>query len=214
MYAYIKGSLVQSTLTSVVIETYGVGYKIFIPINDFNQLPKLNSEVVLYTSFVVRELAQTLYGFITPQARDFFEALMGVTGIGPKIAMALIGHLSLVELQKALIQSDIATLCKVPGIGKKGAERLIIEMRDKVALLQNDMPHEFCDLKGRFNSETLKNTVNDTMSALINLGYNQAIAQKAIKKALSDFPELESNKTKNSYSIDISSFISFALKYV
>lgn len=135
MFAYIKGTLVQSTATSVVIETHGIGYKLFIPVSAFSQLPQIGSPLTLQTSFIVRELAQTLYGFFTLHERDFFEALLGVTGIGPKIALALIGHMSTHELQRAISNEDTAALCRVPGIGKKGAERLIIEMRDKVELL-------------------------------------------------------------------------------
>lgn len=102
MFAYIKGRLAQSTTAYAVVEAGGVGYKIFIPVSAFGRLPHIGSEVVFHTSFVVREQAQTLYGFLSVQERDFFEALLNVTGIGPKIALALIGHLSLIELQRAI----------------------------------------------------------------------------------------------------------------
>lgn len=200
MFSYIKGILAHASPTSVVIETAGVGYKIFIPTSAFNRLPQLGSELCLHTSFVVREQAQTLYGFATTHERDFFEALTGVTGIGPKTALALIGHMPLGDLQHAIAQGDIAALCRVPGIGKKGAERLIIEMRDKVSahfLSPSDLSvHSFADVRSQ--------TVNDAMSALINLGYNQMTAQKAIKKTLKDIPE----------GIDVSALIAGALKHV
>ncbi len=200
MFAYIKGALAESKTTYVVVEAGGIGYKIFIPVSAFGRLSHVGSEVVLYTSFVVREQAQTLYGFSFVQERDFFEALLGVTGIGPKIALALLGHLSLMELQRAISQDDIAALCRVPGIGKKGAERLIIEMRDKVScagLFPGDLAvHSLSDPQAQ--------SVNDAMSALINLGYNQMTAQKAIKKTLKDIPE----------GIDVAELISYALKHV
>jgi len=200
MFAYIKGLLANATTGHVTIETSGIGYKIFIPVSTFTSLPHIGSEMILYTSFVVREQAQTLYGFITSQERDFFEALIGVTGIGPKIALALIGHLPLSELQQAIAQSDTPTLCRVPGIGKKGAERLIIEMRDKVAV-NSINPSDFAV---HMYGDARAQTVNDAMSALINLGYNQMTAQKALKKTLKDIPE----------AIDLSSMISTALKHV
>lgn len=200
MFAYIKGILAHATQASVTIEAGGVGYKVFIPSSAFLRLPHLGSEILLQTSFIVREQAQTLYGFITANERDFFEALMGVTGIGPKIALALIGSMPLNELQQAIAQDDITTLCRVPGIGKKGAERLIIEMRDKVAVHF----HSPSDLAVHSCADTRSQTVNDAMSALINLGYNQMTAQKAIKKTLKDIPE----------GIDVSTLISSALKHV
>lgn len=200
MFAYVKGILVQSTSTSVVIETNGIGYKIFVPVNTISQLPQVGFSLILHTSFVVRELSQSLYGFFSMQERDFFEALLGVTGIGPKIALALIGHMPIPELHQAISNEDTITLCRIPGIGKKGAERLIIEMRDKVAA-SSFHPSEF---SVHYVADPHVQTINDALSALINLGYNQSIAQKAIKKSLKDIPE----------AIDLGALISSALKHV
>ncbi len=201
MFAYIKGTLVYASLVNVTIDAGGVGYKIFIPANAFTSLPQVGSDCVLHTSFVVREQSQTLYGFNFPQERDFFEALMGVTGVGPKLALALIGHMPLSDLRLAIIEEDIPVICRVPGIGKKGAERLIIEMRDKISL---HMPTSVSDLAINVSSDHRSQTINDAMAALINLGYNQATAQKAIKKSLKDTPE----------AIDVSALIAGALKNV
>lgn len=200
MFAYIKGVLTQSTPVSVVIEANGIGYKLFIPASACSQLPQTGSPVTLHTAFVVRELSQTLYGFFSMQERDFFEALLGVTGIGPKIALALIGHMSLNELQRAISGGDTVTLCRIPGIGKKGAERLIIEMRDKVDA--SAFHHE--GLSAHYVADPHAQAVNDAVSALINLGYNQNIAQKAIKKSLKDIPE----------ALDVGALISLALKNI
>lgn len=199
MFAYIKGLLVHAIPASVVIETGGIGYKIFIPASAFGTLPNVGQPLTLHTSFVVRELAQTLYGFFTPHERDFFEALLGVTGIGPKIALALIGHMPLRELQQAISNEDTAAICRVPGIGKKGAERLIIEMRDKVGAVMFASGIEV-----HAAADSGAHTVNDAMSALINLGYNQSTAQKALKKTLKDAPE----------GADLGLLISIALKHV
>lgn len=198
MFAYIKGVLVQSTPISVVLEANHIGYKLFVPASVFSQLPQIGSSLTLHTSFVVRELAQSLYGFFTIEERDFFEALLGVTGIGPKIALALIGHMQIYELQQAIVNGDTPALCRVPGIGKKGAERLIIEMRDKVGTISASDGHSLHQADPRAQA------VNDAVSALINLGYNQGIAQKAIKKSLKDIPD----------AIDIGALISHALKHI
>jgi Holliday junction DNA helicase RuvA len=200
MYAYIKGQLIESNSTYAVVDAGGVGFKIFTPSNAFGRLPKAGGEVVLHTAFVVREQAQTLYGFLSAQERDFFEALLGVTGIGPKTALALVGHLSLMELQRAIANEDTGTLCRVPGLGKKGAERLIMEMRDKVGA----GAFSPSDLAVHFQADPRAQSVNDAMSALINLGYNQVTAQKAIKKTLKDIPE----------GIDVAELIAYALKHV
>ena len=190
----------QSTPTSVILEVNGIGYKLFVPASVFSHLPQIGSTLTLYASFVVRELSQTLYGFFTPQERDFYEALLNVTGIGPKIALALIGHMSLQELQRAISNEDTATLCRIPGIGKKGAERLIIEMRDKVEASSGHAG----EFSAHYVADPHSQTVNDAVSALINLGYNQSIAQKAIKKSLKDIPG----------ALDLGALISCALKHI
>lgn len=200
MYAYIKGTLVHSTPSTAVIEANGIGYLLHIPARTYSQLPQVGVHLILYTSFIVREQSQALYGFTTAQERDFFEQLLGVTGIGPKTALALVGHMALVELQQAIVQGDATSICRVPGIGKKGAERLIIEMRDKVGTL-GVLP---ADLAVHVVGDKRSQDVTDAISALINLGYNQSVAQKAIKKTLKEVPE----------GVDLASLISGALKNV
>lgn len=186
MIAYIKGRLVQATPLAVIIETNGLGYKIFIPASAFSKLPQIDEETILYTSFVVRELSHTLYGFNTAQDRDLFEALLNVTGIGPKIAISVIGHLSAQELHQAILNHDITSISKVPGIGKKTAERLIIEMRDKIGSI---LPFDPTEYAVQTNLDPKVQQISDAMSALVNLGYNQITAQKAIKKTLKEISE-------------------------
>lgn len=200
MYAYIKGTLVHSSPASVVIEANGIGYLISIPSRTYGQLPQIKSPLILHTSFIVREQSQALYGFTTVQERDFFELLLGVTGIGPKIALALIGHMTPGELQQAILEDNSPAICRVPGIGKKGAERLIMELRDKVAA-HGPGPAGFAV---QVPLDKRSQTMADAISALINLGYNQNIAQKAIKKVLKEGEEEP----------DLASLISVALKHV
>lgn len=199
MFAYLKGILIHAAPGSVILECQGIGYKVFIPANVSSQLPQINESLTLHTSFVVRELSQTLYGFFYMQERDFFESLLGVTGIGPKLALALLGYMPLNDLQHAISSGDAAAICRVPGIGKKGTERLIMEMRDKI-----DPASLSLEMSAHFVADPHAQAVSDAMSALINLGYNHTIAQKAIKKSLKEIPE----------AIDLASLISSALKHV
>jgi Holliday junction DNA helicase RuvA len=200
MFAYIKGLLIQSTASYATVDAAGVGYKLFVPANLFARLPPLGSEVLLHTSFVVRELSQTLYGFMTTQERDLFETLMGVTGVGPKLSLSLVGHLSLQDLQNALLQGNIYALSKVPGVGKKIAERLTLELRDKVTHIFATDPSTFA-ISLPIDPHMQK--INDAMSALIHLGYHQNVAQKAIKKALNESSE----------EVELARLITDALKY-
>lgn len=198
MLAYVKGKLASSTPIYAIVEAGGIGYKIFIPARLFALLPPLGAELQLHTSFIVRELSQSLYGFQTEQERDLFEALLNVTGIGPKLALSLIGHMSVFDLHQAISGGDIPAIVKVPGIGKKTAERLIMELRDKLPGLN---PADFA-IQVPVDAQAQK--INDAMSALINLGYNQSTAQKAIKKTLKDTDE----------AIPFAEFITLALKNI
>ncbi|MEC7838942.1 MAG: Holliday junction branch migration protein RuvA [Chlamydiota bacterium] len=181
MYAYISGKLTKATPLYVIIELSGVGYQVYIPASAHAKLPQLGEQLHLFTCFVVRELSQTLYGFISEQEKEIFEVLLAISGIGPKIALSILGHLSPVELCDAVANHDTKSICKVPGIGRKSAERLMIEVKDKLAAMAPDSPSRFAvDLNGGKHADL----VQDAMSALINLGYNQAVAKKAIKKTL------------------------------
>lgn len=200
MFAFIKGELVFSSPTNVIVEANGIGYRILIPTSNFSMLPQLGSAVFFHVSYIVREVSQTLYGFLHNLDRDLFEMLLNVSGIGPKLALSLIAHLSLQELRKAISNHDLALICKVPGIGKKTAERLIIELRDK---LSTAFPHDPTEHSIPL-SDPKSQQITDAMNALINLGYNQITAQKAIKKTLHDHPE----------DIDLALLITHSLKHV
>ncbi len=199
MYAYIKGTLMYASPLYAVVDNGGIGYKILIPTNLLGKLPQIGNEVTLHTSFVVRELSQTLFGFMSEHERDLFEALNNVNGIGPKVALSVIGHLSSHDLHQAISTNDIRAISRVPGIGKKTAERLIIEMRDK--LPAGIVPS---DLAIQIQSDPMTQKITDAMGALINLGYNQVSAQQAIKKSLEDLPE----------EIDLPSLITHALNHM
>ena len=201
MISYVKGLLVLINPTHVIIESKGIGYKIFVPANAFQKLPALHENLTLHTSLVIKELGQFLYGFMEDKERDVFEALLNVNGIGPKTALSLIGHLTLTELKQAVDRDEHVKICKVPGIGKKTAERLVIELRDKLDHFVSSTPHlSFVDIQATGVSQKIK----DAMSALINLGYNQLFAQKAIKKTIGELSE----------EVELGLLITHALKHI
>jgi len=188
MYAYVKGTLVEASPLEAIVDVQGVGYQLLISVRDFGKLPQIGESVLLYTSFVVREMSQTLYGFLTKEARDLFEQLITISGIGPKTGLGIIGHLTFEELQEAVRAHDIASFAKVPGIGKKTAERLLIE------------------LQGRFKIQAVaqpRGQLSDALQALIQLGFTQTAAEKAVKKAMDTL----------STECDLSTLITTALKY-
>ncbi len=189
MYEYIKGMLIDSSPSRAILETNGIGYSLCIPLNTYSKLPSLGSQVTLYVAFVVREDSQKLFGFLIREQRDLFETLIEISGIGPKTALCLIGYMEIEELQLAISQGDIQLICKIPGIGKKTAERLIVEMRDNI---KKGMAKS-CGFHSLQSLDSKQNVISDAISALVNLGYNSAQAQKAIKTALDntqDEPEL------------------------
>jgi len=196
MFAYLKGLLVTTHPTYVIVEVQGIGYTLSIPCRLLSHLPSVGQPVQFYTSFVVRELAHTLYGFLEAQERDVFEVLMNVTGIGPKLALSLIGHLTVQELQAAITQRDLSALCRVPGVGKKTAERLLVELKDKIPHLLPALTIEVTSPQSQY--------IQDGIATLMNLGYNQNTAQKAIKQSLKELPE----------TIDLALLITTALRNI
>lgn len=201
MYLYFKGILIAATPSEVVLEVQGIGYGISIPARFYERLPALGSLLQLHTSFVIREFAQTLYGFPTPQERDLFEIVMQVSGIGPKTALSIAGHLPAAELRRAVMQEELALLCKVPGIGRKTAERLILELKDKLVALGDLRSSE----AHQTDSKPIpQGKVQDAVAALIQLGYQQAAAQKAVKQSLQNLSE----------EADLSSLITLALRHI
>lgn len=201
MIAFLKGKLASSTPLHVVMDVGGVGYLVFIPHSLLDQLPGQGESVQLYTSFVVREFSHALYGFISSQERDVFEVLLNITGVGPKLALSLIGHLPLPALQQAVAVQDIPTLCRVPGVGKKTAERLLVELKDKLSHLLSFEVDEGTEAIP-VNSQT--RIYQDAVLALINLGYTQSIANKAVKQSLKELGD----------DVELAKLITVSLKYI
>jgi Holliday junction DNA helicase RuvA len=200
MFAYLKGILTTVQPNYVVLEVQGIGYFLSIPSRIVAELPMMGQTVQFYTTFVVRELSQTLYGFLNAQERDAFEILMNVTGIGPKLALNLIGSLTFQELEQAITHQNLTVLCRVPGVGKKTAERLVVELKDKLPQLLAITP---ATLAVQISGSQMQFS-RDALQALMNLGYSQQIAQKAISQSLKEI----------SSDADLSLLITTALKHI
>lgn len=186
MFEYIKGSLVSINPHKAVVDVGGVGYLLQIPLSAFSAMPPIGKEITFYISSVIREDSHKNFGFLSIAERDLFEKISAVSGIGPKTALALIGHLDSQSLESAITTANSTLLSKIPGIGKKTAERLIVELRDKVLKGLKKSPLPSTPQKGLSDEDQ---RINDALSALMNLGYNSLQAQQAIKKALADFKE-------------------------
>jgi len=180
MLEYIRGKLTEASPHKVTVEINGLGYALFIPFNNYSKLPKMGEEIRFFISTVIREDSHKRFGFLLKEERDLFEKFKDVSGIGPKTALALIGHMESHELKFAILNGNISVICKIPGIGKKTAERLIIEMRDKIQT-QEKIPLTAENSKNDCSSSLIA----DAIGALVHLGYNAIQAQKAIQESFS-----------------------------
>jgi len=182
MIVSLEGLLVECTPLRAVVEAHGIGYELSIPLTTAERLPPPGQRVKLHTLAVYREDAQTLYGFFAREDRDFFRLLVEkVSGIGPKTALNLLSRLSADTLKSAIAQSNVAMLSKCPGIGKKTAERLVVELRDKV--FGEGMAAPTAEAAAPAGAEG--SVFTDAVGALMALGYNAADADKAARRALS-----------------------------
>ncbi|NGX37103.1 MAG: Holliday junction ATP-dependent DNA helicase RuvA [Chlamydiae bacterium] len=176
MFEYLKGALTHSSPHKITVEVGGIGYGIFISIATFEKLPKMGSDVKVFISPVIREDSQRLFGFLSAQERDFFETLNDISGIGPRLSISILGHMTMEDLHLAVEHANTKAISKIPGIGKKMAERLTLELRDKfhkdgkenISLASNQAP----------------SVMGDAISALANLGYNPLEAQKTVKNVI------------------------------
>lgn len=176
MISYIKGTLTAVFLDGIIIENNGIGYDIKTPVMP-DKLPKMGSECMIYTYMYVREDAIGLYGFLTREELDTFKLLIAINGIGPKAALAVLSTLTVRELKFAVLSDDTKTICKTPGIGPKGAKRMIIELKDKLELEEmggEPMPEESFD-------SAPEDVVSMTAQALISLGYSNSEAYRSIQ---------------------------------
>jgi Holliday junction DNA helicase RuvA len=178
MITSLSGTLTELSPTNVTVQIGGIGYEISIPLSSFDKLPKVGCECKLLTYLHVREDILQLYGFITHEERDLFKLLLTVSGIGPKTALSILSKITVTNLKGAIASGNTELLSDTPGIGKKTAQRVVMELKEKM---------------GGFGIKTSKPlpkgeeyVINDAVRALVNLGYKQIPAQGAIEKAFAE----------------------------
>ena len=178
MIALIKGKLVQKSSTEIIVDCSGVGYQINVSLNTSAKLPEIDETVKLFTILIPREDSLNLYGFYDINEKDAFKILISISGVGPKVALGILSSVSVDELQHYIILGNTNALQKLPGMGKKTAERLMLELKDKINKISVESTGNFS-----IEQSTLKQEV---LSALLTLGYSRPVAEKAINSALSE----------------------------
>jgi Holliday junction DNA helicase RuvA len=174
--AHLRGKLAQKDPARVIVDVNGVGYEVFVPLTTYTALPETGSEVSIDIHTHVREDLIALYGFSTRRERTIFEKLMTISGIGPKLAVTILSGGSVEDLVSAIKRSDLGRLTAIPGVGRKTAERIILELKDKL--------QDFAEAQAKQGVEV------DVLSALENLGYNRALAEAAMRRAVDGDREL------------------------
>ncbi len=180
MIAYLRGQILSKSPNAVVLDCNGVGYELAISVTTYTELGDLGAEARLHVHTHVREDALLLFGFAEPTEKRLFEKLLTISGIGPKLAITVLSGISADRLVGAIRSGDHATLTKIPGIGKKTAERVVLELKDKLDDLAG------FTAAGEIVRPSLGATAEDVLSALVNLGYPRPIAQKAVESAAKD----------------------------
>lgn len=186
MIASLRGPVIHIALDHLVIECAGVGYRVLATPSTLASVQR-GAETTLLTAMIVREDSMTLYGFTEPDARDLFALLQTVTGVGPRLAMATLAVLEPSALRAALADSDVKALCTVPGVGKRVAERLVVELRDKV-----DRPHSGTPDSGAIGLAASMTVHDQVVEALAGLGFPVPAAEKAVTAVLADEPDADS----------------------
>jgi Holliday junction DNA helicase RuvA len=188
MIAHLSGILLSKHTNTVILEVGGVGYEVTIPLSTFYDLEDAGASVKLNIYTYVREDTLQLFGFKTLRERELFLRLISVSGVGPRLAITMIGIMSADEIIASIRTNNLARLTSIPGVGKKTAERLVIELRDKIAALSSPaLEEEFAARDGGAGSQASEDAVReDALSALIGLGYQKAAADKAITSALQE----------------------------
>jgi len=182
MISYIHGKLVQKNPTHVVVDTGGVAFRLLIPLSSYRVLGEVGDEVKIMTHLHMREDSLKLYGFATAAEKDAFELLISVTGIGPRLAQSVLSGLSVTDLKKAIREQNVGVLTSAPGIGKKTAERLILELREKIG--EEELPASDTAPAGETAAE------QQAVLALVSLGYKRSRAQDVVRSLTRENPSL------------------------
>lgn len=182
MLTYIRGTLVEVLEDSVVLENQGMGYQIYMSALDISGLPDVGQVLMLYLHMNVREDGISLYGFRTKEARELFRLLIGISGVGPKVGMALLSALSVNDIQMAVLSGDSKALTRANGIGTKGAQRIIMELHDKIELQAFLTPTQDKQTGSLHPEAAETDTIASASMALVSLGYSQSEAMRAVRQ--------------------------------
>jgi len=180
MIGRLKGILLTKQPPTLLLDVNGVGYEVDAPMSTFYQLPDINQEVILHTHLVVREDVQQLCGFATEAERSMFRSLIKINGVGPKLALSILSAISADDFARCIQNNDTTTLVRLPGVGKKTAERLVIEMRDKLKDWQSGLSEQGKSPAGMIEIEHSTDPVEEAVSALIALGYKPPQASRMV----------------------------------
>jgi holliday junction DNA helicase RuvA len=191
MIAKLTGALITKAVDHVVLDVRDVGYRVFIPLSTYCDLPELDAVVSLFIHTYVREDIFQLFGFLTVDERDLFEALLRVTKVGPKLALAMLSGMSANDLRQSVSVGDVPRLSTVPGVGRKTAERIVLELRERFA---KEQPEPVLDVGALGNG---RQVAADAVTALQNLGYARTIAEHSIRQALHTRETLETPSLKD-----------------
>lgn len=192
MIAHLSGTLLSKKATSVIVDVGGVGYEVAIPLSTFYELGEVGSAVQLRIHTHVREDLLQLYGFKTARERELFLQIISVSGVGPKLAIALLSGMNADEIIGSIRTNNLARLVSIPGVGRKTAERLVVDLRDRIAALSSPaLEEEFAAKAAAAGEATSEDSMrSDALSALQNLGYQKSAAEKAVTAAIDEGGEL------------------------
>lgn len=184
MIARISGQLIYKSLSHVIVDAHGIGYRVFVPLTTFYELPDTKNPVTLHIHTHVKDDAINLFGFYSSEEKVVFQLMISVSGIGPKLAMNILSGISASDLIRAVSQGDVNRLVRIPGVGKKMAERIILELKDKMMKL--DLYESIDKDDSSISTDEMK---GDALSALINLGYKNPGAKMALDRIVSESPK-------------------------
>jgi holliday junction DNA helicase RuvA len=187
MIARLSGKLADINFTQCIIDVHGVGYQVFIPMSTFDKLPREGEDVSLFICTQVREDAISLYGFSTMPEKQLFEILIGTTGVGPKLALSILSSMPVTRFSSAVINADLDIIKRISGIGKKTAERLIVELKDKLAKVMQPLVED----SSLAVSDEKALAMEDAIAALEQLGFKRETVRKALEKIINSIPSEE-----------------------
>ena len=190
MIAYVSGTLAEKTTDRVIVDVQGMGYRVLIPTSTYQSLPAKGKDVTLHTYHRVREDAQLLYGFASEAERTVFEVMLGVSGVGPKLALSALSAMTPAELRDHVLEGDTSRLTEISGVGRKTADRLIVNLRDRFADLDIFDGSGGAPISG--GSKARAAARSDALAALESLGLSRADAERAIRKVLRDHAGIQS----------------------